>query len=60
MRNLDTLIQDIYDLIYKEYSNLDTDDLNDIVLELVRTNIFTSNDSIDNLIALLERLKEGE
>ena len=60
MHNLDTLIQDIYDLIYKEYSNLDTDDLNDIVLELVRTNIFTSNDSIGNLITLLERLKEGE
>lgn len=60
MHNLDILIQDIYDLIYKEYGDLDTNDLNDIVLELIRTNIFTSNDSIDNLIALLERLKEGE
>lgn len=60
MINLDSLIQDIYDLIYKEYGNIDTNDLNDIILELIRNNIFTSNDSIDNLIDLLESYKKGE
>lgn len=58
--NLDNLIQDIYDLIYKEYGNIDTNDLNDIILELIRNNIFTSNDSVDNLIDLLEAYKKGE
>ena len=58
--NLDNLIQDIYDLIYKEYGNIDTNDLNDIILELIRNNIFTSNDSVDNLIDLLETFKKGE
>lgn len=60
MINLDSLIQDIYDLIYKEYGNIDTNDLNDIILELIRNNIFTSNDSVDNLIHLLETFKKGE
>lgn len=58
--NLDSLIQGIYDLIYKEYGNIDTNDLNDIILELIRNNIFTSNDSVDNLIDLLEAFKKGE
>lgn len=60
MRNIDNLIQDIYELIYKEYGNIDTNDLNDIVLELIRNNIFTSNDSVDNLIDMLETFKKGE
>jgi hypothetical protein len=60
MRNIDNLIQDIYELIYKEYGNIDTNDLNDIVLELIRTNIFTSNDSVDSLIDMLKAFKEGE
>lgn len=60
MRNIDNLIQDIYELIYKEYGNIDTTDLNDIVLELIRNNIFTSNDSIDQLINMLEDFKKGE
>lgn len=60
MRNIDNLIQDIYKLIYKEYGNIDTNDLNDIILELIRNNIFTSNDSIDHLINMLEDFKKGE
>ena len=60
MRNIDKLIQDIYELIYKEYGNIDTNDLNDIILELIRNNIFTSNDSIDHLINMLEEFKKGE
>lgn len=60
MRNMNDLIHNIYELIYKEYGNIDTNDLNDIVLELIRNNIFTSNDSIDNLIDMLEAFKKGE
>lgn len=60
MRNMNDLIHNIYELIYKEYGNIDTNDLNDIVLELIRNNIFTSNDSIDNLIDMLEVFKRGE
>lgn len=60
MRNIDNLIQDIYELIYKEYGNIDTNDLNDIILELIRNNIFTSNDSIDHLINMLKEFKKGE
>jgi hypothetical protein len=57
---MNDLIHNIYELIYKEYGNIDTNDLNDIVLELIRNNIFTSNDSIDNLIDMLEAFKRGE
>ena len=60
MHNINELIHNIYELIYKEYGNIDTNDLNDIVLELIRNNIFTSNDSIDNLITMLETFKKGE
>ena len=60
MPNMNDLIHNIYELIYKEYGNIDTNDLNDIVLELIRNNIFTSNDSIDNLIDMLETFKKGE
>ncbi len=60
MRNMNDLIHNIYELIYIEYGNIDTNDLNDIVLELIRNNIFTSNDSIDNLIDMLEAFKKGE
>ena len=60
MLNMNDLIHNIYELIYKEYGNIDTNDLNDIVLELIRNNIFTSNDSIDNLINMLESFKKGE
>ena len=60
MHNMNDLIHNIYELIYKEYGNIDTNDLNDIVLELIRNNIFTSNDSIDSLINMLESFKRGE
>ena len=44
--------------IFKELKNYNTDELNNIIIELLENHIFTSKDSINNLIELLEELKK--
>ena len=44
--------------IFKVIGTCDTNDLNDIVIELIRNHVFTSKDSIQHLIDMLEDLRE--
>ena len=55
--NFQNLIKNIENEICKEYGRYDTNDLNDIIVELIKNDIFTSKDSIQNLIDMLEDLK---
>lgn len=52
-------INEINDVIQRNYGNYDTDDLENIIEGLVASHIFTSKDSINNLIQTLENLKEN-
>ena len=52
------LIKEINDIIVKHYGKYTTDDLNDIIVELLKYNVYTSEDSIQNLIDELENLIE--
>ena len=52
------LIKEINDVIVKHYTEYTTDDLNDIIIELLKYNVYTSEDSIQNLIDELENLIE--
>lgn len=56
---LEDIIDKIEDIIEKELSTYTIDTLNDIVVELFLKNIFTSKDSIQNLIYELENIKEN-
>ena len=53
-----SLIKEINDVIVKHYGEYTTDDLNDIIVELLKYNVYTSEDSIQNLIDELENLIE--
>lgn len=55
---MEKLIQKINKIIIKELKNYNTDELNNIIIELLENHIFTSKDSINNLIELLEELKK--
>ena len=55
---MEKLIKKIDKIIIKELKNYNTNNLNDIIIELLENHIFTSKDSINNLIELLEELKK--
>lgn len=55
---MEKIIKEINNIIVEQYGNYDTNDLNDIIIELLRNHIFTSKDSIKNLIYELENLLE--
>lgn len=55
---MERLIKKIDKIIIKELKNYNTNDLNNIIVELLENHIFTSKDSINNLIELLEELKK--
>ena len=55
---MEKLIQKINKIIIKELKNYNTDELNNIIIELLENHIYTSKDSINNLIELLEELKK--
>lgn len=58
--NFEKLIENITNEISKEYGRYDTNDLNDIIVELIKNDIYTSKDSIKHLIDTLEDLQGGE
>ena len=53
------LIEKIDNLIIKTYGCYDTSDLQDIVVALVNNHIFSSKDSIQELIYELENIQEN-
>lgn len=55
---MEKLIKKIDKIIIKELKNYNTDELNNIIIGLIENHIFTSKDSINNLIELLEELKK--
>lgn len=62
-KDFNRLIEDIEDLIIEKYEKLggyDTDDLSDIIVALIENHIFSSKDSVQNLIYELENIIEEE
>lgn len=57
-RKINKIISDCDDIIIDTLGTYDTSDLEDIVVGLVCNHIFTSGDSIRNLIYTLEKLED--
>ena len=57
-QKIDKLVSDIDEIIIETLKQYDTDDLSTIIECLVINHIFTSKDSIQDLIYRLEKLKE--
>lgn len=55
---INRIVQDIDDIIIDNLGTYDTSDLQEIVEALVVNHLFTSKDSIQELIYGLERLKD--
>jgi hypothetical protein len=61
MINYKELTKKIMELIskaYKNYGGYDTNDLNDIIIGMISDHIFTTKDSIQNLIYDLEKMRD--
>lgn len=56
---INKIVDNTTDLIIEELGQYTTDNLNDIIIGLLGLHILTSKDSIQNLIDLLERIKEN-
>ena len=57
-QKIDKLIQDIDELIIETLKEYDTSDLEEIIVGLIENHIFTSKDSIQNLIYTLEKVQD--
>ena len=62
-KDFNRLIEDIDDLIikaYEKWGGYNTEDLNDIIVALIKNHAFSSKDSVQNLIYELENIIEEE
>lgn len=57
--NYTTTALKIMQLIHKNLEEYNANDLNNIIIETIQLDIFTSNDSISHLIEELEKLKDN-
>ena len=56
-KRMQTMVDRFYDLIEKDCDNYDIEYINDLFVEIIRENVYTSKDSINNLISSLEKIR---